>query len=444
MKIVFRVLFLILFSTSTLNATNDSQEVWINVFIHGIIRPVVTIGDMVKISRQNIKNSRYKHITKYVRRNDISHRSQVIQEIGLHPIKMEPNPDNNGSRAMVAVFKKIKELNPNQTAEQSHKDLYYTFGWSGLLSYSSRQKAAKFLYKKLIRLVEQLKSKGLNPKIRILGFSHGGNVTVQMANFDPWNKLKSKLTINEFIALGMPVQKENDVLIRHPMFEKVYHFYSNGDIPQKLDFVSTDYTFSHRRYQARQCFEIPDKLTQIQVQFSKKSKIKRPGNHKKSRVITYDPTHVEMWSFGWSPTGYNNKSPLYPLPTAAITNHLIELIKANPTLGRNLVANVNPSQEIVTFSDLNWKNHRTIKDITVPFLSHKDYNEVRQAAWTRRPVDQTKLDGKKVVNKAIYFATRQRKYHKHCASNLECASKNCNHHCYHEIDESVSAPGQTN
>ena len=438
MKKIFRIVFLTFFSTSFLSATNHpSKEICINVFIHGIIRPVVNIGDMIKISRQEIKQSRYKHITRYVRLNNLSSRSQPMQEVGLQPIKMEPGLNNNGSRAIVAVFKKFKMHEQNKQFDHDNQDLFYTFGWSGLLSYTSRQKAAQFLYKKLIRLIDQLKKDGFSPKLRILAFSHGGNVTVQMANFDPWNKLKSKLTINEFIALGMPVQKENDALIRHPMFEKVYHFYSIGDIPQKLDFVSTDFSSSHRRYQARKCFTIPEKLTQIQIRFSKNSKIKRPAAYKKSRVTNYDPTHIEMWSFGWSPSGYNQKSPLYPLPAVAIAPYLINLVKNMPELGRNLIADINPNQASVTFSDLQWGNHHKIKDITVPFIPTQAYHEVKQAAWTRRPQDKTKLADKKIIKDAIYFATRQRKYHKHCSKILDCASKSCHNHCYHHIDEKV-------
>lgn len=440
MKKMFLFLFYLFFSLKALASTDKPpKEVWINVFIHGIIRPVVNISDMIKISRQQIKQSRYKHITRYVRRNNLSTKSQAMQEVGLQPIKMAAHLDNNGSRAMVAVFKKLKKHEQDAQHENDNQDLFYTFGWSGLLSYSSRQKAAQFLYKKLIRLIDKLKKDGLNPKLRILAFSHGGNVTVQMANFDPWNKLKSKLTINEFIALGMPVQRENDVLIRHPMFEKVYHFYSVGDIPQKLDFVSTDFASSHRRYQARKCFEIPDKLTQIQVRFSKNSALKKPGIRKKSRVISYDPTHIEMWSFGWSPTGYNKKSPLYPFPTAAIAPYLVGLIKNMPELGQNLIANINPGQSQIIFSDLNWHNHHKIKDVIVPFLSTEEYNEVKQTAWTRRPQDHAKLADKQVVNQAIYFATRQRKYHKHCAKTLDCASKDCHNNCFHQINDQIKS-----
>ncbi len=413
-------------STSILSANPENlaqtakpkQEVWVNVFVHGIMYPVVTIGDMVKISRQKLKQSRYKHITKYVRKNTVIHRSQALQGIGLEPIKMEPNPNNNGSRAMVAVFKKLNQYDNKPNCEH---DLYYTFGWSGLLSYKSRQRASRFLYEKLIRLVDQLKAKGVEPKLRIISFSHGGNVSVQMANFDPWNKLRSKLTVDELITLGMPIQRENDVLIRHPMFEKVYHFYSIGDIPQTLDFVSTDFTASHRYYQARKCFAIPDKLTQVQVQFSKTNRYKQ--------AFTYNPTHIEMWSFGWVPTGYHKKSPLFPFPAAAFATYLVNTIRKNPELSNNLIANIYPDQEKIIFTNLRWKRHSKINQFEVPFLSKQNYNELKQTAWTRRPAETADPSGKKIVNDAIYFATRQRKLHRHCNQELDCQTKSCSAMC---------------
>lgn len=432
MKKIFGIIMLSLVSLALgsehqANDSTKSNDVWVNVYIHGIIRPVVDIGDMINISRQKLKQTRYKSVTKYVRKNNVIHRSQPLQEVGLQSIKMEPNPDNNGSRATVAVFKKLKQhIDPSSDT----KELFYTFGWSGLLCYGSRQKASFFLYKKLIRLAEKLKLQGLNPKFRIIAFSHGGNVAIQMANFDPWNKLRSQLTIDELITLGMPVQKENDVLIRHPMFSKIYHFYSEGDIPQKLDFVTTDYGSSFRRYQARACFEIPDKLTQIQIRFSKRVNFKSKSS-KKDRfdIFTYDPSHIEMWSFGWTPSGYNKKSPAFPFPAASFAPYLVDVISKKPNIGTNLTVDIITNQNKIIITDRHWHNHHTIKKVEVPFISPEDYNELKQIAWTRRPDDNLDLAGKKIVNSAIHFATRQRKLSSHCSKALGCKSKNCNSSC---------------
>lgn len=431
MKKIFRTLIITLFSATLLGlnqnpASKATPEVWVNIFIHGIVRPVVNVGDMVNIARQKIKQSRYKHVTRYMRKHNVIHRSQATQDVGLMPIKMEPNPNSNGPRAMVAIFKKINQLTGNTNA----KELYYTFGWSGLLSYSSRQKAANLLYNKLVRLVAQLKKEGFAPRIRIVAFSHGGNVAIQMANFDHWSKLKSKLSIAELINLGVPVHKENDVLIRHPMFKKVYHFYSEGDIPQSLDFVSTDYTVSHRRYSARRCVTIPDKLTQIQVRFSKTIERKAPFTPaNKYRTLTTDPNHISMWSFGWTPSGYDKNLPIFPLPTAALTPYLVHVIKTHPQLGRNLEMDVYPHQEKITITDRKWRDHHKIQEIIIPFMSQAAFNDLKQTAWTRRPADAVDITGKTVVTDAIYFATRQRKLQKHCSKTLDCRSKNCTASC---------------
>lgn len=327
---------------------------------------------------------------------------------------------------MVAVFKKLK-----QYAGKDHdKELFYTFGWSGLLCYESRQRAAKLLYHKLIRLVNEIKAKNLNPKIRILGFSHGGNVAVQMANLDPWSNLNSKLAVDELITLGMPVHRENDVLIRHPMFKKVYHFYSEGDIPQKLDFITTEYGSSFRRYQARKCFTIPDKLTQIQIQFTKTYPNKAKYN-KQARSVTYDPSHIEMWFFGWTPNNYNVQAPMFPFPTAAFAPYLVNVIKENK-LGTNLSANIYLNEDRIVFTERRWKNHHKIKNISVPFITPAQYNELKQTAWTRRPPDYIDLAGKKVINDAIYFANGQRRLKSRCAKAIGCKKSNCSD-CYTKV-----------
>lgn len=396
------------------SAKPKGREVWVNVFIHGIVRPIVDIGDMIQIGRQNLKKTRYKYTTNYVRKHNLARHSQATQDVGLHQIKMEPNPDNQGSRAMVAVFKLIKK----QLGTEQDKELYYTFGWSGLISYHSRQKAAYFLYHKLIRLVESLRSKGLEPKIRLITYSHGGNVALQMANFDPWNRHQSKLSIAELVCLAVPVQKDNDNLIRHPMFEKIYHFYSNGDIPQKLDFVSTSFGTSYRRYADRKCFEIPEKLTQIQVHFQKntyhKASLTRKEGYSQSG---FDPNHIEMWSFGWTSKGYRRGAPIFPLPTTALTPALVAAIESQPNLGRNLEADIDQDKGEITIIDRDWATHRTLQTIKVPFMTQAQFHELQQAAWTRRPTHDLKTMSKAVASSAIRFATNQRKL-RHCRKTI--------------------------
>ena len=395
------------------------EVVWVNVFVHGILRPIVDINDMIQIGRQKLKRTKYKYTMSYVRKQNLGRHSQAVQEVGLHPIKLEPNPNNEGSRAIVAVFKALKK----QLGEDDH-ELYYTFGWSGLISYHTRQKAAYFLYQKLIRLCERLRAKGLEPKIRLITYSHGGNVAVQMANFDPWNEAQSKLTIDELVCFAKPVQRDNDALIRHPMFKKIYHFYSNGDVPQKLDFVSTSYGSSHRRYSSRRCFEIPEKLTQARLSFVKTThhgaSVTRKAGSSKS---VFDPNHVEMWSLGWSPSGYRKKSPLFPLPAAALTPYLLSAIRAQPKLGRNLEIEIDTEGDLVKFTDRDWETHRTLKTITAPFMPSTAFDDIRQVAWTRRPNHDLKLLSTAVASSAVRYGTQQRKL-RHCTrligTNVGC------------------------
>jgi hypothetical protein len=417
------------FTTLRINPTDNpeiqianppaAQDVIVNVYIHGILKPVMDLGDTIKIAKQKIKRSRYKYATEYIRKHSAMSRVQAMQAVGLVPIQMQVDENNNGSRALVAVFRKLNEIMEIPKV----KTYNYTFGWSGLLSYASRQKAAFFLHAKLNRLVRHLRKRGLNPIIKIYSFSHGGNVALQLANFEPW-KPNGKLNIAQLVMLGTPIQHDNDTLILHPMFQSIYHFYSNGDIPQKLDFVSTQYKASYRRFHARKCFELPSKLTQIQIRLSKKTIKQTPEIPSiKHSTTTYDPSHIEMWTFGWTPQGYDRRLPIFPLPVVAITPYLIQAIKDHPHLGTNLVANINPDKARITFTDRNWHDHKLKQVVKVPFLSRKQFREIRQAAWTRRAMAQTNAYVQRIVNNAVRFATRQRQLLTHCAKTLRCPIK---------------------
>ncbi len=64
--------------------------------------------------------------------------------------------------------------------------------------------------------------------------------------------------------MAIPVQKETDKYINHPIFEKIYSFYSLADKAPEVDFFSTQYVYSHKKF-GRRGLDLPDKLTQIQT-----------------------------------------------------------------------------------------------------------------------------------------------------------------------------------
>src|SRR5204863_8304961 len=114
---------------------------------------------------------------------------------------------------------------------------YYTFGWSGLLSPKSRYNGGAELFKSLsTELKNEFWDHSIFPKIRLIGYSHGGNVCLNIAaaknNIDP----NSPLSIDELVLIGVPIQTETDYLSADPIFKKIYHIFSRADHIQRIDF----------------------------------------------------------------------------------------------------------------------------------------------------------------------------------------------------------------
>lgn len=109
---------------------------------------------------------------------------------------------------------------------------FYIFGWSGKLQDQERETVAQRLHQEILLLRENYQKKyGLEPTIRIIAHSHGGNVVLNMARLRP---TKNPLRIKSLILLACPVQEKTKHLISNPMFNHVYALYSSFDIVQIL------------------------------------------------------------------------------------------------------------------------------------------------------------------------------------------------------------------
>ncbi len=75
---------------------------------------------------------------------------------------------------------------------------------------------------------------GMIPKIRLIGFSHGGNVVLHTANYLPLIVNDQHVQIEVWI-FGTPVQHANKNLVNSKHFSKVYSFYSTKDWLQRMD-----------------------------------------------------------------------------------------------------------------------------------------------------------------------------------------------------------------
>lgn len=364
-----------------INADNES---WLTIFIHGIVRPPISIGDLYKISQDNIDNTDYIYTVEYLRNSPQLATSQAMQELGLSRIDGQNKIPGNASGSLAELFE-YQLGNPNNA--------YYTFGWSGLLTNSERVKNAQYL-------IEDIKNALINfnqmPKIRLVGYSHGGNIILNMAKFISDNNLP--FTIDETIFIATPVQKENDYLINHPVFKKIYNFYSTADVAQRADKFTTRYFFSHQKF-GRQCLDLPDKLTQIQIRVTKS--IYNLCNCIK-RKFHVDPQHSEMWIFGWTPKSYRAKFPLYPLPVVSLVPTIINNINCIQNLSNDLTIDLKPVEELMSITDnLNKLKH----DIPTPNL----FSELINISLEYEYLDYTRSDNKKLVKDAMLNAILEKK-----------------------------------
>lgn len=111
---------------------------------------------------------------------------------------------------------------------------FYTFGWPGELSFEKREKACARFYTEIKLIMSDYAIKhGVMPKLRILSHSHGGNVAAYLGKIKDQKDLT--FSVDELILLACPIQTATVEYLKHPVFKKIYSFYSVTDIAQVGD-----------------------------------------------------------------------------------------------------------------------------------------------------------------------------------------------------------------
>lgn len=115
-------------------------------------------------------------------------------------------------------------------------DQIYVFGWkSEHIYHSTRMQAAQDLVTALQSLATRYhKQHDVIPTIRLIGFSHGGNVVLNTANYLPLI-VNNKSIMVEAWLFGTPVQQINQHYINSKHFHKVYAIHSTKDWLQRMD-----------------------------------------------------------------------------------------------------------------------------------------------------------------------------------------------------------------
>ena len=145
-------------------------------------------------------------------------------------------------------------------------DQFYVFGWESEHVYDYvRAQAAVDLTVQLQTLVnDYYKKHNAIPKIRLLGFSHGGNVVLHTANHLPL-KVNGQIAEVEIWIFGTPVQHANKHLVNSKNFNKVYSFYSTKDWIQRMDPQGLrDSAISIKHFWSDRMFDLQDRCVQVE------------------------------------------------------------------------------------------------------------------------------------------------------------------------------------
>ena len=397
------------FSTSQPNST-EQDVTWVNVFVHGSfsLKPHLTLRNIANMLFDTVEESIYYRATEISRRDNFFHKNQAMLGLGLKKIDVS-HPHNRFSAPIVAEsYETISKFAGNAPSDQ-----YYTFGWSGLVSHKLRYIEASLLHKELGEVITQLQKEGKNPKVKIISYSHGGNLALQLGAIHITKPPAEQFEIEELCLVGTPVQVETDYLINSPIFKKVYNIYSKADGVQQLDFFSFKRFFSRRKFVNRKNFKLPDKLTQVRVHITdyvprkKESDIPFPRDEKTLRKlfkkIVYDPGHFELWFMGWTFLAYRDDFPFSPMPLIAFIPIITKYLDDDPKLSKDLIVKITPYNESMTI----YNDGRMTKNkpqINRPFMPKKLLQDLKKRARTFEPSDYNIETYNKKMGNALSIA----------------------------------------
>jgi pimeloyl-ACP methyl ester carboxylesterase len=354
------------------------------------IQPHLNCENIIRFASDDIENSLYAKTVEYMREDDYFFLNQAMQEIGLKKINLEDLQPGHATAAIATLYDEVSRI--NHPHDDNH---YYTFGWSALMSHSARYKDSERLLAALVAEVQKMKAQGINPKIRIIGYSHGGNVCLNLAAAYDNSRPEEPLHVDELILVAVPLQTETEQLVANPLFKRVYNLFSDKDRVQPIDFFSRNRFLSRKTFKNKGQFKKLEKLTQVEFKFTRKVQSKRNNKKRHDYCLDFDnpgvvagrgpslrdcsPGHLEFWFFGWSPRHYRPSFIMHPLPCFIVLPYIIHQIKEleeeliNPYV---IIADIRPEFELMV---LKQRDHNTFTKV-LPFLSHSDMNELRTTA----------------------------------------------------------------
>lgn len=375
--------------TTPVDVNTNKAETWITIFIHGImsIQPHLTIQNVMRFVRDDVHHTIYSKTVEYMRLDPYFYLNQAMQEFGLKKIDLSDLEPGHATNAIAHIYDDVTKL--VYPLETNH---YYTFGWSGLLSPTSRYAdAVKLLEQLTDELEEKYWKRGIFPKIRLVGYSHGGNVCLNVAAARQNVYPHSPISIDELILVGVPIQTETDYLASDPIFKKIYHFFSQKDRIQRIDFFSFNRVFSRRYFRNSNNFKVPKKLMQIDMKFIRTAQTKHDHPQKQAARLNFNnpsiisgrshllrdssPGHLEFWFFGWSPKYYRESFVIHPLPAFVFIPYILYFIREirdEIVTPYPIIVDIRPEFEMMFIKQ---RKHAHFTHI-FPFLSHEEMDKL--------------------------------------------------------------------
>ncbi len=364
-----------------------SEQYRMTIFVHGSFGTMLGFLSFSDVLQDKISGTAYRNLNKKMRMDDFFFKDQPILQRGLHAFNPTFSREEAGGKLyaiypITAAYDMLWE----KIHKQSEKQLYYAFGWTGLISQSSRRFEAIRFYNALAQELDKLAAEGIKPSITIIAHSHGGNLALNLAavnrivhlakisqeqtlSSDPdeqeslkemiavfstldtkqeaakkpdqkafdYIPQKRNLVIDELVMLGTPIQPETESFALDSTFKTVFNIYSDEDMVQKADWVSSKKGVSKKLITKKSNQKNSAKVIQIKIRQQHTKQQEQPeatpqeqnlleqilgtGLFKRS---SNDPTHKELWFANWQ-NGLESefKSVLSPLPTVVITPFLV-------------------------------------------------------------------------------------------------------------------------
>jgi len=395
-------LFFLTLFFSCISAQSDTTLV---IFVHGIFSPQPFLDSWHNISilkNDQISNTAYEYAVKDMRKNPFFYQHHAMQGMGLQ--KVDPYAFYPGKAASALAFT-FEEF--SKKLHSPKKRIYYTYGWSALLSNKQWQLEAELFYTLISQELKKYHNKDIFPHVQIIAYSHGCTMALKLS--DAHEKIKEITNVKdvELVLLGLPVNDSLYPSIESPLFKKIVNIYSYGDRVQVWDIFSAKYLFSDRVFKNGFTYSLPKNLYQVEFRVTRPtqgflSQIKKQDPHTKFSYLTkrntikLSPGHTELWSWGWTAGNYRKNSLLYPFPAAAFIPYIIHGIFQVPPKDNHVTFEILPTQELIMV-----QSKTKYESKLIPFLNPQEREKLLAQVLKFKPISFTAEEYKHHLQSAI-------------------------------------------